>query len=395
MATDRRDGISGFLGYKKPCRAATTGAITLSAAQTIDGVAVVAGDRVLVKNQSSTAENGIYDCSTGTWRRSADFDGTNDFTSGTQVLVTAGSTYAGTSWYATVSASPPVVGTSTITWTQIGSGGGGGTGDASTNTSSSVDGEAAVFSGTGGKTLRRFSLTGLIKAASGVLSAATAGTDYYAPGSTDVAVTDGGTGQSTAAAAATALGVGTGSSPEFAGVNVGHASDTTLTRLGAGQVGVEGVALIRATDTATTSAAGVVELATSAETITGTDTDRAITAAGLTGASIYGNIPQNSQSAAYAIVAADQSKHIFHPTADGSGRTWTIPANASVAFPIGTSITFINQNGAGAITIAITSDTMRLAGAGTTGSRTLAANGVATAIKVTTTEWIISGTNLT
>ena len=56
----------------------------------------------------------------------------------------------------------------------------------------------------------------------------------------------------------------------------------------------------------------------------------------------------------------------------------------------------INQNGTGGVvTIAITTDTMRLAGAGTTGSRTLARNGVATAIKITATEWIISGTGLT
>ena len=106
-------------------------------------------------------------------------------------------------------------------------------------------------------------------------------------------------------------------------------------------------------------------------------------------------IPQNSKSAAYTLVLADSGGHIFHPSADTTARIWTIPANASVAYPIGTALTFINQNGAGVITIAITSDTMRLAGAGTTGSRTLAANGVATAIKVTATEWIISGTGLT
>ena len=76
-------------------------------------------------------------------------------------------------------------------------------------------------------------------------------------------------------------------------------------------------------------------------------------------------------------------------------RTFTIDSNANVAYPIGTAITFVNQNSAGVVTIAITSDTMRLAGAGTTGSRTLSANGVATAIKVTSTEWIISGTGLT
>jgi len=106
-------------------------------------------------------------------------------------------------------------------------------------------------------------------------------------------------------------------------------------------------------------------------------------------------IPQNSQSTAYTAVLADSGKQIFHPSADTTARTFTIPANSSVAYPIGTALTFINQNGAGVVTIAITSDTMRLAGAGTTGSRTLAANGVATAIKLTATEWLISGTGLT
>lgn len=112
-------------------------------------------------------------------------------------------------------------------------------------------------------------------------------------------------------------------------------------------------------------------------------------------AQLFSNIPQNSQSAAYTLVAADAQKHIFHPSADTTARIWTIPANSSVAFPVGTAVTFVNQNAGGVITIAITTDTMRLAGAGTTGSRTLAANGVATAIKVTSTEWIISGTGLT
>ncbi len=109
----------------------------------------------------------------------------------------------------------------------------------------------------------------------------------------------------------------------------------------------------------------------------------------------YLNIPQNSQSAAYGLVLSDSGKHILHPSADTTPRTFTIPANSSVAFPIGTAITFVNQNGAGTVTIAITTDTMRLAGAGTTGNRTLAANGVATAIKIASTEWIISGANLT
>lgn len=109
----------------------------------------------------------------------------------------------------------------------------------------------------------------------------------------------------------------------------------------------------------------------------------------------YLDIPQNSQSAAYTLVLADSGKHILHPSADTTARTFTIPANSSVAFPVGTAVTFINQNGGGDITIAITTDTLRLAGDGSTGSRTLTANGIATAVKVTSTEWIISGVNLT
>lgn len=109
----------------------------------------------------------------------------------------------------------------------------------------------------------------------------------------------------------------------------------------------------------------------------------------------YLNIPQNSQSTAYTTVLADSGKHILHPSADTTARTFTIDSNANVAYAIGTAITFVNQASAGVMTIAITSDTMRLAGAGTTGSRTLAANGIATALKLTSTEWIISGTGLT
>jgi len=106
-------------------------------------------------------------------------------------------------------------------------------------------------------------------------------------------------------------------------------------------------------------------------------------------------IPQNLQAADYTLVLSDSGKHIFHPGTDGPSRTYTIPSNASVAFPIGTVVTFVNQNGAGSILIAITSDVMRLAGVGSTGTRTLDANGVGTALKITATEWIISGTGLT
>lgn len=108
----------------------------------------------------------------------------------------------------------------------------------------------------------------------------------------------------------------------------------------------------------------------------------------------YLNIPQNSQSADYTCVLSDAGKHIFHPTGDANARTFTIPDNGSVAYPIGTAITFINMTSQ-VVTIAITTDTMYLSSAGTTGSRSLAQYGSATALKITSTSWVISGSGLT
>jgi hypothetical protein len=101
----------------------------------------------------------------------------------------------------------------------------------------------------------------------------------------------------------------------------------------------------------------------------------------------------NSQSAAYTTVLTDGGKFILHPTADNNARTFTIDSNANVAYPIGTTITFVNQ--INTLTIAITSDTMTLASTGTTGNRTLAAKSIATALKIASTDWIISGSGLT
>ena len=108
----------------------------------------------------------------------------------------------------------------------------------------------------------------------------------------------------------------------------------------------------------------------------------------------YLTLPQNIQSAAYTLVLADSGKTIYHPTTDANARTFTIPANSSVAFPIGTAVSFINMTSQ-VVTIAITTDTMYLSSAGTTGSRSLAIYGSATAVKMTATTWLISGSGLT
>jgi hypothetical protein len=104
-------------------------------------------------------------------------------------------------------------------------------------------------------------------------------------------------------------------------------------------------------------------------------------------------IPQNAQTGSYTLVLADSGKSIFHAAAAGAA-TYTIPANGSVAYPLGTTVTFINMS-TNAVTISITTDTLYLAGTGTTGSRTLAQYGVATTTKMTSTTWIISGSGLT
>lgn len=104
-------------------------------------------------------------------------------------------------------------------------------------------------------------------------------------------------------------------------------------------------------------------------------------------------IPQRIVTGNTACQLSDRGGHILHPSSDTAAVGWTIPANSAVAFPVNTAITFVNQHGAGTITIAC-HDTMRMAGSGATGNRTLTANGVATALKITATEWLISGTNL-
>ena len=108
----------------------------------------------------------------------------------------------------------------------------------------------------------------------------------------------------------------------------------------------------------------------------------------------YLNIPQNSQSAAYTTVAADAGTTIFHPASDANARTFTIAANSSVPYALGTVIQFINMSSSN-VTIAINSDTLTWSSGGSSGSRTLAQYGVANCIKIATTQWLITGSNLT
>lgn len=238
----------------------------------------------------------------------------------------------------------------------------------------------------------------------------------------------------------TALGVGS--------LELGNASDTTLSRYAAGVIQVEGKVVQTDSYSTTATAAGTTTLTSTSNTIqrfTGTSTQNCdlpgttglvngmsytifnestglVTVRTSGGTNIwtvgpqsrvdficidsssnvvaswyvrpmYENMPINSQSAAYTLIISDTGKTILHPSSDNNARTFTIPANSSVAFPIGTVVTFANQ--INTLSIAITTDTMTLASDGSTGTRTLAANGIATAVKVASTSWMISGTGLT
>jgi len=139
--------------------------------------------------------------------------------------------------------------------------------------------------------------------------------------------------------------------------------------------------------TAATAAATYAPIAS--PTFTGTTTIADSAAAPF--AAGYLDIPQTLNTANYQLVLANRGKSIVM---NGTTLTLTVPANASVAFPIGTAIVIININ-ASPLSIAITTDTMTLVNSTTTGTRTLAQNGMASLVKVGATSWIISGLGLT
>lgn len=97
------------------CACATTENISLSGLQTIDGYTVLAGDRILVKNQTNSSENGIYLAASGSWSRSSDLDSSSELVYGTKVEITNGTTLSGSIWFLKYSDSY-ILGTTEIFW---------------------------------------------------------------------------------------------------------------------------------------------------------------------------------------------------------------------------------------------------------------------------------------
>ena len=113
---DRFNGLNSSLAVKAPCVAVALANITLSGEQTVNGVAVVSDDRVLVTAQTVDKDNGIYDVSTAAWTRSADFDGNRDATSGTLVVI---ATPPSLGFYQLSGTNPIKIGTSDLTFTVV------------------------------------------------------------------------------------------------------------------------------------------------------------------------------------------------------------------------------------------------------------------------------------
>ena len=107
--------------WKASARAVSTSNITLSGAQTIDGVSIIAGDRVLVTGQSTGADNGIYLCASGSWTRTTDADGATEITPGMALFIEEGTTYADTQWRLTTNGAI-TVGSTTLVFSQFGAG---------------------------------------------------------------------------------------------------------------------------------------------------------------------------------------------------------------------------------------------------------------------------------
>lgn len=146
------DTFSQGLSVRQSCDIATTANITLSGEQTIDGIATSAS-RVLVKNQSTGANNGIYTSGAGAWTRTTDYDTSGEVQAGTFTAIIQGTTQANTLWVQTTQ--NPTLGSSSLVFTQLAgaivSGIGGSTG--------ATDNRLLRSDGTGGSTLQNSAIS--------------------------------------------------------------------------------------------------------------------------------------------------------------------------------------------------------------------------------------------
>ena len=164
------DAVAQGLDPKASCVAATTVNITLSGTQTIDGVALIAGDRCLVKDQTLSQNNGIYLVAAGAWTRATDMDSWLEVP-GAFTFIEQGTAYADTGWVCTSNAGG-TLGTTPITWVQFAGVGSytAGTGLTLTGTQFSLTAPVTVALGGTNATNANDARTNLVAAKSGTNS---------------------------------------------------------------------------------------------------------------------------------------------------------------------------------------------------------------------------------
>lgn len=194
------DAARSGLDVKDSVRAATTGNITLSNTQTIDGVTLIAGDRVLVKNQDTGSENGIYVVASGAWSRSSDANTSTEVTPGMFTFVEEGTTQADTGWVLTTNA-PITLDTTALAFAQFSGAGQIIAGNGLTKTGNTIDAVGTADRIT--VNADSIDIAATYAGQSSITTVGTIGTGTW--NATDIAVTAGGTGSSTASGARTNL----------------------------------------------------------------------------------------------------------------------------------------------------------------------------------------------
>lgn len=412
----RQDSFVTGLAIKAPVQVATTANITLSGEQTVNTVALVEGDRVLVKDQTDPIENGIWVVETSAWQRAGDWDGSRDVVIGTLIPVYRPSDGKFPLWQVTSTSPSPVrPGTTAVTFEQYFSPG------ISDLPLGTTGGSTLYWSGSDW-----IENTRMRETATDFRVYEATETDYLS--FTHSGLTSFIANNNTAHA----LNIDGGDDIEYEadtshvwkiGVNTAMTIDTARVLLSAGtdlrindDIDTDWMEFVMNTDLATVNFSTGTSRFRLADGVT-LQLNEIASAPADTAA--YGqfwvrsdtpNVPvftddagtdqdldpsyseMNVQNGNYTLVLGDKGKTISKESG-GVGETFTIPANSSVAFPVGTFVGF-NNDGGGDLTIAITTDTLTYAVDNTTGNRTLADGGYAVVHKTSTTGWKIVGQGL-